>query len=221
MTTWIVLRAAGVGAYLMLFLSVAWGLVATTSVMAKVVSKASAVLIHRFMSTVALALLGLHLGGLLIDRFVPFGLLDVAIPFYGPFRPLAVAFGIVAMYLSVVVLASSWLRRQVGTRWWRRLHVLAAPAFTLAMVHGIFAGTDTVRAWMWWIYISTGATVLFLILLRAMTAEVGPGRATIRADRGRSAPPHRSVLETPRRPQVGTPSRPHSVPGKPGIDVRH
>ena len=32
MSTWILLRAAGIGSYLMLFLSIAWGLIATTSV---------------------------------------------------------------------------------------------------------------------------------------------------------------------------------------------
>jgi sulfoxide reductase heme-binding subunit YedZ len=198
MTTWIILRAAGIGAYLMLFLSVAWGLVATTSPMGKAVSKASAVSIHQFMSTVAMALLGVHIAGLLLDRFVPFRLLDVVIPMHGPFRPLAVAFGMAAMYLSLVVLVSSWFRKRVGTRWWRRLHVLAAPAFTLAMVHGIFTGTDTIRPWMWWIYVVTGGTVVFLLAVRALTVGVRPARV---ADGARTGRPLR-LAPNARTPQV-------------------
>jgi sulfoxide reductase heme-binding subunit YedZ len=176
-TTWILLRAAGIGAYLMLFLSVSWGLVATTSVMGRMVSKATAVSVHQFMSTVAFVLLGGHVAGLLVDRFVPFGPLDLLVPMHGAFRPLAVAFGIGAMYLTVLVLVSSWFRKRVGTRRWRRLHGLAAPAFALAMVHGIFTGTDTTRAWMWWMYAATGGAALFLVLVRALTVGVRPARA--------------------------------------------
>jgi methionine sulfoxide reductase heme-binding subunit len=109
MRTWIILRAAGISAYLMLFLSVAWGLVATTSVVGKKVSKASAVAVHQFTSTVALVLLAVHLAGVLLDRFVPFHPLDIVVPFHATYRPVAVAFGIAAMYLAVVVLVTSWM----------------------------------------------------------------------------------------------------------------
>ncbi|HZD78759.1 MAG TPA: hypothetical protein VE646_01800, partial [Actinomycetota bacterium] len=125
MTTWIILRAAGIGAYLMLFLSVSWGLVATTGALGKRVSKASATLVHQFMATTGLVLLGIHLGGLSIDAFVPFGPADLLIPLHGTFKPVAVALGIVAMYLSVAVVVLSWLRKRIGTTWWRRSHELA------------------------------------------------------------------------------------------------
>jgi len=175
--TWILLRAAGIGAYLMLFMTVSWGLVATTSVVAKRISKASAISAHQFMATVALVLLTVHIGGVVLDHFVPFGPLDVLVPMRVTFRPLAVAFGIVGMYLAVLVLVSSWLRKHVGTKWWRRLHTLAVPAFGLSMVHGIFTGTDTIRPWMWWLYVATGGVVLFLMLVRALTYGVRPARA--------------------------------------------
>ena len=38
MTNWNLLRAAGIGAYLMLYLAVAWGRVATTSIISKRIS---------------------------------------------------------------------------------------------------------------------------------------------------------------------------------------
>jgi DMSO/TMAO reductase YedYZ heme-binding membrane subunit len=177
MITWILLRAAGVGAYLMLFASVAWGLLGTTSLVAKRVAKPTAVAIHQFCSTVALVLLGVHLSGLLVDRFMPFGFLDVLVPLHSSFRPVATAFGVLAMYLMVVVLASSWMRKRIGTTWWRRLHLLAVPAFTMAMVHGAFAGTDTARPWMWWTYVGTGGVVLFLVLARGLTSGLRVARA--------------------------------------------
>jgi methionine sulfoxide reductase heme-binding subunit len=190
--TWIVLRAAGIGAYLMLFASVAWGLIATTAIGRRRVAKPTAIAIHQFIATVAMVLLAVHIGGLLIDAFMPFGLLDVLVPFHGSFRPVAAAVGIVAMYTFVVVLVSSWLRKPLGTTWWRRLHLLAVPAFVLAMVHGVFAGTDTARPWMWWTYVATGGLVLFLVLARGLTA----GIRAVRAPRHDAAPAQRSV---PRR----------------------
>lgn len=169
MTTWIILRAAGIGAYLMLFLSVSWGLVATTAAFGKRVSRASATTIHQFMATCGLFLLAIHVGGLLIDTFTPFGPKDVLIPMHGTFKPMPVAFGIAGMYLMVFVIVLSWLRKQIGTKWWRRSHLLAVPTFAIAMTHGVWTGTDSARPWMWPIYLVTGATVLFLVIVRGLT----------------------------------------------------
>jgi DMSO/TMAO reductase YedYZ heme-binding membrane subunit len=177
MITWIVLRAAGIGAYLMLFGTVAWGLVATTNLGGKKIPRNTATLVHQFLSTAALVLLGVHIGGLLLDRFVPFRPLDILVPFHASFKPVAVAIGIVTMYLMIVVLGSSWLRKRVGTKWWRRFHLLAVPTFSLALIHGVFAGTDTLRPWVWWMYMATGGLVLFLVLVRGLTAGFRPARA--------------------------------------------
>lgn len=176
MTTWIVLRAAGIGAYVMLFLSVVWGLISTTALFGSRVSKQSANLVHRFMATCGLFLLAIHLGGLLIDGFIPFTVPDLFVPLRSTYRPVAVAVGIAGMYLLVFVLVTSWLRRPIGTTWWRRTHVLAIPTFTVAMLHGIFAGSDTARPAMWWTYVVTGLVVVFLVIVRALTVGLRPER---------------------------------------------
>lgn len=186
MTTWVILRAAGIGAYLMVFLSVAWGLVATTGAVGRRISKASATTIHQFVATCGLFLLAIHLGGLLVDSFMPFGVRDVLIPGVSSYRPVATAFGVIAMYASVFVIVTSWLRKKIGTKWWRRSHLLAVPLFVLSMVHGVFAGSDTTRPWMWWTYVATGAISVFLVVLRGLTAGYRPERAE-------RAPTRRSV----------------------------
>jgi methionine sulfoxide reductase heme-binding subunit len=132
MMTWVILRSAGIGAYLMVFLSVAWGLVATSGALGRQVSKASAVSLHQFLSTCGLLLLGIHVGGLLVDPFMPFGPSEILVPGAASYRPAATAFGVIAMYATVVVLVTSWIRKRIGTTWWRRIHLLAAPAFVVA-----------------------------------------------------------------------------------------
>jgi len=177
MRTWVILRSAGIGAYLMVFLSVAWGLVATSSALGRQVSKASAVLLHQFFSTCGLLLLGIHVGGLLVDSFMPFGAAEILIPGAASYRPAATGFGVIAMYGTVVVLVTSWIRKRVGTTWWRRMHLLAVPVFVLSLAHGVFSGTDSTRPWMWWMYVVTGSAVVFLVVLRGLTAGNRPERA--------------------------------------------
>jgi methionine sulfoxide reductase heme-binding subunit len=187
-TTWIVLRAAGIGAYVALFLAVAWGLLGSTSLVTKRVSKPSANTFHGVVAAAGFVLLTIHIAGILIDRFVPFGIWDVTIPMRSSFRPLAVTAGILAMYGMAVVLASSWARPRIGTTWWRRIHQLSVPVFSLALLHGVFAGSDTERPWMFWLYATTGIATLFLVIVRGLTVGYRPPRpnapATVRPRAG-------------------------------------
>lgn len=185
MTTWIALRAAGIGAYVMLFLAVSWGLVSTTTPFGKLISKPSATLVHQFMSTCGLFLLGLHMAGLLVDRFVPFRPVDLLVPMSASYRPVAVGLGIAAMYLMVGVIVASWLRKRIGTVWWRRTHLLAVPTFALALAHGLLAGTDATRPAMWWTYVGTALVVVFLVVLRALTVGLRPERRALPPEHGR------------------------------------
>lgn len=201
MRTWVILRSAGIGAHLMLFLSVAWGLVGTSGALGRRVSKASAVSIHQCFSTCGLLLLGIHVGGLLVDPFMPFTASKVLVPGAASYRPLATALGVIAMYAVVVVLVSSWLRKRIGTTWWRRLHLLAVPAFVLSLAHGVFSGTDSTRPWMWWMYLITGSVVVFLVVLRGLTAGYRPER------RARELPTervNRANQADDRRPEVAS-----------------
>jgi sulfoxide reductase heme-binding subunit YedZ len=191
-TTWNVLRAAGIGAYLMLWASVAWGLVSTTQMFGKRVPKATTVALHQAFSTSGLLLLAVHLVFVLRDRFVPFSWLDLVVPMRASYRPIGVAFGIGAMAVTLLgVLSTSWGRRLIGTTWWRRTHSLSVPAFSLALVHGLMTGTDTPRPAMFWLYVATTAALLFLLVVRALTYGHRPARAALPAHerKGRPEPP--------------------------------
>lgn len=176
MNTWILLRAAGVAAYVSFFLSVAWGLLSSTSLVTKRISKPTSTAFHATVASAGLAFLAIHMIGLFVDRFVPFGFSDLLIPLKSTYRPISVAFGIVAMYGMVVVLASSWVRKRLGTVWWRRLHLLAVPMFALSLLHGLFAGSDSARPWMFSMYVVTGLITLFLLIVRGLTVGYRPTR---------------------------------------------
>jgi sulfoxide reductase heme-binding subunit YedZ len=184
--TWLLTRSAGVGAYLMLYLAVAWGLLATTSLVTKRVSKRSSTAFHGFVASAGLMLLALHLGGLLFDRFVRFGTLDLLVPYRASYRPFALTLGIMAMYAMVIVLATSWARKLMRPALWRAIHLIAVPAFTMALLHGVLAGSDSARAGMAILYWATGFSVLFLVIVRGLTAR--PPRAKRAAGQASDAP---------------------------------
>lgn len=185
--TWLLARSAGVGAYLMLYLSVAWGLLATTSLVTKRVSKRSSTSFHGFVASAGLMLLALHLIALLLDRFVRFDTLDLLVPYRATYRPFALTLGIVAMYAMVIVLATSWTRKHMRPALWRAIHLVAVPAYAMALLHGVLAGSDAARAGMAILYWATGSSVLFLVIVRGLTAR--PPRAKRAAGQASDATP--------------------------------
>jgi sulfoxide reductase heme-binding subunit YedZ len=206
MIDWNLIRAAGIGAFLMLWASVAWGLAATTSLFGKRVSKATSIALHQAASTAGLLLLAAHLGLLLVDRFMPFTPLDLVIPMRATYRPVGVTLGIAAIFLMVFgVLMTSWGRKLIGTKWWRRTHALSVPAFALAMMHGLMTGTDSRRPAMFWMYLGSAAIVVFLLLLRAFTADrarrVAAAERVPRARRGSTDEPTASGRPAPAQPR--------------------
>lgn len=176
MILWIWLRAAGIGAYVALFLSVVWGLISSTSLVTKRVSKPTGNHFHAVVASTGLALLALHIVLLVMHEYMPFGVLDVLVPMRDSFRPVAIAFGIVAMYMMVIVIVSSWAKKRLSKNLWRGIHLLAVPAFMLSLLHGVWAGSDTQRPWMVAMYAASGLVVLLLVLVRAFTFGYRPPR---------------------------------------------
>jgi methionine sulfoxide reductase heme-binding subunit len=172
MITWNVLRAAGFGAYLVLFLSVVLGLLGATSLGRDRESKQSSIGAHQFLASVGLLLLAIHLAGVVLDPWIHFRTTDLFLPMLqDAYRPVAVALGIVAMYAMVLVTVASWVRRHLSVRFWRGTHMLAIPMFAMAMLHGVLAGTDSVRPVVFSTYVATGGIVVFLTLVRAFTVR--------------------------------------------------
>ena len=103
--------------------------------------------LHETLSLACLAAIAVHGVALLGDRFLHPGLLDIAIPFVGRYRPLWTGLGIGAGWLLALLGLSYYARRRVGAARWRRLHRWTALAWVLSVVHVIGSGTDMARGW--------------------------------------------------------------------------
>ena len=91
----------------------------------------------------ALVFTGVHVLALLADRYVRFTPVEILVPFASSWHPVAVAWGIVAVYLLLAVELTSLARDRLTKRTWRRVHTASFLLFVTATVHGLAAGTDT------------------------------------------------------------------------------
>src|SRR4029078_9792131 len=91
-----------------------------------------------------LSMVGLHALALLFDPTIHFGPAALLVPLAAPWHPGAVAAGVIAGWLSLMLALSFRLRKWIGQRGWRRLHYASFAAFVLAVAHAITAGTDLI-----------------------------------------------------------------------------
>lgn len=182
-SAWVTSRAAGVTAFLALTLDVVFGLLVSTGAGDRLVSRARSVEIHRWLSSVGLALLAVHALALTADRFIRFDVLDAMVPFLSSYRPFAVGLGVLAAHAALAIHFSFALRKRIGVKVWRALHSLSFFAFAAALVHGLTAGTDSGTPLIRAMYLAAAAAVGGLVLVRVATS-----RRTASSAASRSAP---------------------------------
>jgi len=182
-TFWILARASGLTAYVLLTLSMLAGLVVKSRPFGRAVRAASVTDTHRFLTLLALGALALHGTALVLDTAVKVPLGALLLPGASPYRPLPTALGVVAAELMALVVVSFPLRKRVGMRAWRRLHWATYAVFALATAHGLAAGTDSARPWAFGLYLGAVGAVVFATAWRAL---VQPQRGATRVpDRDR------------------------------------
>lgn len=171
-TLWLIARAGGITAYVVLTAAVLAGLTVKSRPFGRAVRAASATDVHRFLTLVALGALVIHGTALALDRTVLIGAAGLVVPGLSAYRPAAVAAGVLSAELAVLVVASFSLRRRIGMRNWRRFHWATYLIFALASAHGLAAGTDSARPWAFDLYLGAIGAVVFAAAWRALFVSV-------------------------------------------------
>jgi sulfoxide reductase heme-binding subunit YedZ len=186
-TFWIVARAAGFTAYLLLTGSVLAGLVVKSRPFGRALRPATAVDLHRTIALLALGALAVHATALVLDSTVEIGVGALLVPGFAPYRPLWTGLGVVAAELMVIVYTSFSVRRLIGYAAWRRLHWLAYVLFALATAHGLKSGSDSSREWALALYLGAVGAVAFATAWRAFAPVSAPrARAPLTETKGTS-----------------------------------
>ena len=180
-TFWFLARASGLTAYLLITASMIAGLVVKSRPFGARLKAASALDVHRFITTLALAAIGAHALALVADATVQITFGDLVIPFTAPYRPLWTGLGVIAADLAVIVAVSFPLKKRIGGRNWRRLHWATYAIFALSTAHGLASGTDSSQPWAIDIYLGAVGAVAFATAWRALAGP--PRRSTKGATR--------------------------------------
>jgi DMSO/TMAO reductase YedYZ heme-binding membrane subunit len=140
---WYVARAGGIVAWALVLASCTWGLLHALRAFGRRPSPSWMLSTHRYLSALAIAFVAVHVLSILADDFVHFSLADVLVPMVSAWHPVAVAWGIVGMYLLVAVEVSSLTRARLSPKVWRSIHMLSYVLLALVTIHFLAAGTDT------------------------------------------------------------------------------
>ncbi|HYX76471.1 MAG TPA: hypothetical protein VE757_04765 [Gaiellaceae bacterium] len=168
-TFWILARASGLTAYALLTSAVLAGLVVKSRPFGRTLKTASVVDVHRFLSLLALGAVAVHGLALVLDSTVKISFPALLVPGLAGYRPLATGLGVVSAELAVLIVISFRLRTKIGAKAWRRLHWATFGVFAAATVHGLAAGTDTGRPWVFALYLGAVGSVAFATTWRVLS----------------------------------------------------
>jgi predicted ferric reductase len=141
--TWYVIRSAGITAYLLLWFSTVWGLAIPTKIFDRYLNGNFTFDFHKFISLLSLGFLGLHIFTLLVDNYLPFTWTQILVPFMAPYRPVWVGIGVIALYLTLLVTVTFYMRNRIGMKTFRVIHYTSLIAYFGAIAHAFFSGTDS------------------------------------------------------------------------------
>ncbi|MGV9281623.1 cytochrome b/b6 domain-containing protein [Streptomyces sp. NPDC003730] len=209
---------AGVLSLVLLSCSVIWGLLAQDRIVLDTRQRILAQAVHRTTAVASVVFLLVHIVvKLLLDHttwvaaVIPFGLLATEDEAFGG-RAVLIGFGTLASMLMIFVGVTGALRNRfaspapVAARW-RAMHMLAYPAWCLALLHGLYAGRAAKPVFVV-LYALSVVGVMAALALRAAPRQVKRKVADRIAD----------FLGTARRParEEETDSRPTGTSALPG-----
>jgi hypothetical protein len=164
---WIVGRAAGLSAYVLLVLLVAVGLFLSHPGRTRIrrPSSATRIRLHVSLAVFTLVLIVLHVVVLATDSYAGVGWRGSLIPLRSSYRPVPVTLGILGLYAGLLAGVTAALsgRRLIARIWWP-IHKVAVVSFLLVWAHGLYTGVDSEL--LLWLYLVTGLGLTALAIWR-------------------------------------------------------
>lgn len=167
-TLWYVTRASGITSLVLLTVVMLLGVITSMDISAPGLPRFVSGALHRNISLLALAFLGLHIATTVVDGYAPIGWIAAVVPFTSAYHPLALGLGAVAFDLILALIATSLLRSRIAPTTWRYLHLSAYACWPIALVHGLLIGTDRGEGWMLLLEAICAGVVLVAVVARAI-----------------------------------------------------
>jgi sulfoxide reductase heme-binding subunit YedZ len=166
---WFLARAGGIVAYLLLWLATCWGIMMSSKLTQGYVTVPAAFALHEYLPILSMVFVALHVLALLGDTYISFSIWQLLVPFTSSYEPFWTGLGSLSFYLSLALIASFYLRKQISQKVWRAFHYTSYLAYLIALTHGVMAGSDSGTPGMRVIYLVTGGLSLFLVYYRLLS----------------------------------------------------
>jgi hypothetical protein len=163
---WIVGRAAGTTAYLLLDSVVILGLILSHPWRSRVrrPGAAARIRLHVSLSAFTCAFVILHVVVLATDSYAGVGWRGSVLPFGATYRPAAVTLGVIGTYAGLIAGLTAATAGRIGARIWWPIHKVSSVALILVWLHGVLAGSDSKTLLS--LYLVTGFLTVVVALTR-------------------------------------------------------
>lgn len=176
---WYFGRASGIAAFILFTLTVIYGLLIKSQLLIRLLPGATLNAVHEYLSIAALSVGVLHMASFFFDRYMHISLIEAVVPFYlerefasalGLDIGVAIGLGILALYLAIILVATSLYRDRLPLKLWRAIHYASYVFYVLMVLHGLSAGTDSTQLWAQAMYGISFLIVNALLLVRIASA---------------------------------------------------
>ena len=178
-------QGVGVVAFALLSAATISGLLVSSKLMGRWIKVKPLTWFHESLGIGALLATLVHVLVLSVHDFLDFSWAEILVPGLSDWRPVAVTAGIGAFYGVVLVSTSFYFKRWIGQKAWRTIHFASFGVFVTSLVHGVWAGTDTLSPMMIGLYLGSAIVVFSLIALRT-AADISrtnvPAKRAVGAD---------------------------------------
>ncbi len=140
---WIVSRSSGIVAFVLITISVLIGLTMAGKPVREPQFTKSLRAVHEQTALAGLIAIAVHGFAILLDPWLKPGITGVTVPFALGVHTFWTGLGVIAGYLAMLLGLSFYLRRQIGTRLWRKAHRATIAVYVLGLFHALGSGTDT------------------------------------------------------------------------------
>lgn len=107
--------------------------------------------LHNWSGYIALSLAILHPLILLFIKEVRFRLIEIIYPVHSPVQPLENTVGAIALYLTAIVVITSFFRVQLGRRLWKSFHFTVYAGAGVMFWHSLFTNPDLKKTPIDWL----------------------------------------------------------------------
>lgn len=141
--------------------------------------------LHNWTGYALLAAVILHPIILLFVNRNRFRFADIVLPIHSPLQPFENTIGAIAVYILVMVLLTSYYRRQIGRAKWKLFHYFVYVSAALVFIHSIFTDPnlngDTID------YLDGGKVFVYICLAVVTAASLWAWRFRVKKDRSERA----------------------------------